>query len=110
MPFTYLSINGFEKTKLKSPSPKTRDNALNEFAKVLEKSVPKTIKEAVVFPSDGAYWICPNCKIPFSREYQRHCDNCGQKFKWPSLKKIEYINGSEYAKQNKQISIFTKRD
>ena len=49
------------------------------------------VTEARVDLHNNAYWVCPNCKITFEREYQSYCDRCGQKLKWGSLKNIKYI-------------------
>jgi|GEM_PF-6950937 len=37
----------------------------------------------MVFP------ICPSCDNGIEREYQKYCDECGQRLKWGSLGKLE---------------------
>lgn len=65
--------------------------ALFELQDALRKSLYTEIKQALVCEGGNAFWICPNCKCTFEREYQSYCDRCGQRLKWPSLRKIDYI-------------------
>ena len=62
-----------------------------EFQSALKKAIPTMVTEARVDLYNNAYWVCPNCRITFEREYQSYCDRCGQKLKWSSLKNIKYI-------------------
>ena len=51
----------------------------------LSYRLPKTVTEAFFYKSHKgaeAYPICPTCKVPFEREYQKYCDRCGQKLDW----------------------------
>lgn len=66
-------------------------NMLQNFEEALNKSTYKAVDEALVYNDGETYWICPNCKTSFEREYQKYCDRCGQKLKWPALNKIKYI-------------------
>ena len=56
----------------------------------IAKQTAKQVPEAVVYKDNNAYWVCPSCHVTFEREYQAYCDRCGQKLKWPSLRKITY--------------------
>lgn len=66
-------------------------NILQNFEEALNKSTAMTVDEALVHNDGNTFWICPNCKSSFEREYQKYCDRCGQKLKWPALNKIKYI-------------------
>lgn len=66
-------------------------NMLQNFEETLNKSTYKAVDEALVYNDGETYWICPNCKTSFEREYQKYCDRCGQKLEWPDLNKIKYI-------------------
>lgn len=57
---------------------------------IVSKQVPALITEAVVYSNDNTYFRCPSCKSTMEREYQKYCDRCGQRLKWPSLRKIKY--------------------
>lgn len=74
-----------------SLTEKNKKYAFLELQQSLKKSLPKTVTEAIVFPNNNAYWICPNCKCSFEREYQSYCDRCGQRLKWIALRKVKYI-------------------
>ena len=47
---------------------------------ILELSYRTTmpVTQIRLFPSDGAYPVCPRCAISLDREYQRFCDRCGR--------------------------------
>ncbi len=40
------------------------------------------VTDAVSYPRDGIYPVCPRCRLSLSREYQRYCDRCGQALGW----------------------------
>lgn len=40
------------------------------------------VVERVAYRSGDAYPLCPRCRIPLDREYQRFCDRCGQRLEW----------------------------
>lgn len=43
--------------------------------------MPMLVTELMVFP-DGAYYVCPRCKITLEREFVKFCDRCGQCLDW----------------------------
>lgn len=53
--------------------------------------VPMRVTQVRLFPLDGAYPVCPQCKISMEREYQRFCVNCGQRLDWKGFKQAEII-------------------
>lgn len=53
--------------------------------------VPMEVTQIRLLQSDGAYPVCPRCKISLDREYQRFCDRCGQRLGWKSYKKAEVV-------------------
>jgi rRNA maturation endonuclease Nob1 len=61
------------------------------YIKAISKSKPLLVREAIVYKDNNAYWVCPNCRSTFDREYQSYCDRCGQKLKWQPLKNIIYL-------------------
>lgn len=40
---------------------------------------------------DGAYPVCPRCKISMEREHQSFCDRCGQRLGWKDYKNAVVI-------------------
>lgn len=40
------------------------------------------VRTAVLYRSGDTYPLCPRCRIPMDREYQRFCDRCGQRLDW----------------------------
>lgn len=70
---------------------KNKNYAFLELQKALNKSLPKTVTEALVYSDNNAFFVCPNCKFHLETEYQAYCDICGQRLKWISLKKVKYI-------------------
>ena len=61
-------------------------------ASAVSKQTPTLVVNAFVYPNGYTYFQCPNCKVTMEREYQRYCDRCGQRLKWPALRKIHYID------------------
>ncbi|MCI8551908.1 MAG: hypothetical protein HFF56_02765 [Lawsonibacter sp.] len=61
---------------------------------ILELSYRTTmpVTQIRLFPSDGAYPVCPRCAISLDREYQRFCDRCGQRLGWQGYKKARIIH------------------
>jgi len=53
--------------------------------------IPMEVTQVRLFPSDGAYPVCPQCGISLEREYQRFCDRCGQRLNWKSYGKASVI-------------------
>lgn len=43
---------------------------------------PMAVTELAVYRGGSAYPLCPRCRIPLDREYQRFCDRCGQRLEW----------------------------
>lgn len=39
------------------------------------------------YTEHSEYCLCPNCNRTMDREYQRHCENCGQKLAWSEYNK-----------------------
>ena len=60
-------------------------------APAVSKQTPSLVVNAFVYANGDTYFQCPNCKVTMEREYQRYCDRCGQRLKWPALRKIHYI-------------------
>lgn len=60
-------------------------------ASAVSKQTPSLVVNAFVYANGDTYFQCPNCKVTMEREYQRYCDRCGQRLKWPALRKIHYI-------------------
>lgn len=49
------------------------------------------IKEAVVFPNDFIYYVCPKCHMTLEREFMSYCSRCGQHSCWNEYKKSKVI-------------------
>lgn len=52
---------------------------------------PMTVIQARMSSNDGAYPVCPQCKISLEREYQCFCDRCGQRLGWEDYGKARII-------------------
>lgn len=53
--------------------------------------MPMAVTQIRLYRSDGAYPVCPQCKISLEREYQRFCDRCGQRLSWKGYKNAQMI-------------------
>ena len=52
---------------------------------------PMAVKELAVYRGGSAYPLCPRCRIPLDREYQRFCDRCGQRLDWRGYRHAKII-------------------
>lgn len=41
--------------------------------------------------SNGAYYLCPRCRISLDRDFQSFCDRCGQHLDWAGYRKARLI-------------------
>lgn len=57
----------------------------------LSYRIAMPVTQIRLFPSDGAYPVCPRCTISLDREYQRFCDRCGQRLGWQDYKRAQII-------------------
>ena len=48
------------------------------------------IREAI-YLRDGAYYLCPRCRISLDRDFQVYCDRCGQHLDWTGYRKARVI-------------------
>ena len=57
---------------------------LKEFRNVPAEEFrkPMLIKTFRHYSSGNEYPDCPRCGAAIERDYQRFCDNCGQRLKW----------------------------
>jgi len=44
--------------------------------------IPLSVRHIRKLGNDGYYPVCPKCNKTMEREFQAHCDRCGQKLKW----------------------------
>ena len=53
---------------------------------------------------NAGYAICPNCGYALEREYQKHCDQCGQLLGWKKFIRdevtVQRITGPKIQKEN----------
>ena len=61
------------------------------FALELSFREPMPVTQARLLEVDGAYPVCPRCRISMEREYQSFCDRCGQRLDWKGYKKAQVI-------------------
>lgn len=88
----------------KQPAHNRFSNTLQVLLDILTASayrLPKLISEIVEFPSSlqpnsyNSYAICPRCKNPIERDYQKYCDSCGQRLDWSNYDDGEYEHFDE---------------
>lgn len=53
--------------------------------------IPMPVTQLRLLGRDGAYPLCPQCRITMEREYQRFCDRCGQRLDWRGYKRAQII-------------------
>ena len=67
------------------------------FWVLLSYLTPMKLREKVLYRSQFEkhryYYVynCPRCEIPIDREFQKHCDRCGQKLDWIGYRKAKLI-------------------
>lgn len=49
------------------------------------------VREAALYSSGEMYPLCPQCRIPLDREYQRFCDRCGQRLDWKGYRRARIL-------------------
>lgn len=54
--------------------------------------VPMPVTQLRLMGQDGAYPLCPQCRITLEREYQCFCDRCGQRLSWKYYSKAQVIS------------------
>lgn len=61
------------------------DDGSQSFQRCSERRkyrIPLEVTEIIVYQDRSSFAICPRCRISIDREYQGHCDRCGQKLAW----------------------------
>ena len=48
---------------------------------------PMQVRELARYRSGGTFPVCPKCGAVIEREYQKHCDSCGQRLGWQELRR-----------------------
>lgn len=66
-------------------------NAEQSAERELSFRAAMTVTQIRMFPTDGAFPVCPRCRISLDREYQRFCDHCGQCLSWKGYKRAQII-------------------
>lgn len=61
-------------------------------AQELDFRVPMAVTQIRLRDLDGAFPVCPQCKVSLEREHQRFCDRCGQRLNWKGYKRAEIIH------------------
>lgn len=60
-------------------------------ASELSYRVPMSVTQIRLFPTDGAYPVCPRCHISMERERQSFCSRCGQRLAWKEYRRAQII-------------------